>query len=211
MGRIQSTTWVVAAGLVAVAVINGLLAWLLTEAFTYSLLTREVAVSREYLQGVAIAENASETLFAQPAPSPALTRFAALVENLPGVVRANIYSEDRFIRHSTEANLIGLKFTSNEELEDSFNGGMTATLEKITANPKPEHLGLNKFAGKQFIEAYVPLNDATGKTFAVVEYYSEADNMFSELSRVRWIIVISELLAGLALLAALYGLFRGRV
>lgn len=210
MGRFASTTWILAAGLVAVAVINGLLAWLLTQAFTYSLLTREVAVSREYLQGVAAAENAGETLFAAPAPSPAMQRFAALVENIPGVVRANIYSDDRFIRYSTEANLIGLKFGNNGELEDSFNGGMTATLEEITADPKPEHLGLNKFAGKKFIEAYVPLNDATGKTFAVVEYYSEADNLFAELARVRWIIVVSELLAGLALFAALFGLFRRR-
>lgn len=210
MQRFGKMSWILAAGLVTVAAINGALSWLLSETFTVSLLTREVAISREYLQGIVDAEDNSKTLFAEPAPSPALAHFASFVENLPGVVRANVYSPDRFIRHSTEAQMIGLKFDGNEELEEVFHGGMTATFEEITADPKPEHLGLNQFAGKQFIEAYVPLNDKDGKTFAVIEYYSDAGDLLAELGRVKWIIAISELLAGLALLAALYGLFRRR-
>jgi hypothetical protein len=199
-----------ATGLVTVLVINGVLAWLLSQTFAYSLLTREVAISRDYLQSIVNAENSAAALFAEPAPSPALLHFTAIAENLPGVVRINIYSPDRFIRHSTEANLIGLKFGANHELDESFRGAMTASLEKIEIDPKPEHLGLNKFAGKQFIEAYVPLTGADGNTFAVVEYYSEADALLAELARVRRILVVSELLAGFAMLAALYGLFRKR-
>jgi two-component system, NtrC family, sensor histidine kinase HydH len=210
MQRFGKVSWILAAGLVTAAVINGALAWLLTETFAQSLLTREVAMSREFLQGIVNAEDNSKSLFAKPAPSPALTRFASFVENLPGVLRANVYSPDRFIRHSTEAQMIGLKFEGNEELEDSFKGGMTATFEEITLDPKPEHLGLNQFAGKQFIEAYVPLNDEAGNTFAVIEYYSDAGDLLAELGRVKWIIAVSELLAGLAMLAALYGLFRRR-
>ncbi len=210
MQHISKISWLLAAGLVVVAAINGALAWLLTQSFTDSLLTREVAMSREYMQAIVNTENYSEVMFAKPAPSAALTRFSGFVENLPGVVRANVYSPDLFIRHSTEAKMIGLKFGHNDELVDAFNGTMTATFEEITANPKPEHLGLNQFAGRKFIEAYLPLHSKDGKTFAVIEYYSDAEDLLTELGRMKWIIAISELLAGLALLAALYGLFRRR-
>jgi hypothetical protein len=210
MQQTGKVSWLLAAGLVTVAVVNGALAWLLMQTFTASLLTREVAMSREYLQAVVNTGNYSETMFAEPAPSPELRNLASFVENLPGVVRAIVYSPDLFIRHSTEAKMIGLKFEGNDELVDSFNGTMTATFEEITADPKPEHLGLNQFAGRKFIEAYVPLHARGGETFAVVEYYSEAEDLLAELARMKWIIAISELLAGLALLAALYGLFRRR-
>lgn len=210
MQRFGNTTWFLTAALVAVAAIHAAMAWALTGAITASLLTREVALSREYMQGIVDGEHGGTTLFAEPAPSQALTSFAKIVEALPGVVRANVYSADRFIRHSTEANLIGLKFARNAELEESFNGAMNVKLEEITATPKPEHLGLNAFEGKPFIEAYVPLHDAAGATFAVVEIYSETDGLFAEVSRIKSIIIAGELLAGIAMLAILYGLFRQR-
>jgi two-component system sensor histidine kinase HydH len=210
MKRFGKVSWLLAAGLVTVAAINGVLAYALSEVLTLSLLSREVAVSRNYLQSVSDAEDFPATLFAEPRPSPALKRLAAILEAVPGVVRANVYGPDRFIRHSTEPNLIGLKFETNGELEDGFKGEMTATLEEITADPKPEHLGLNKFAGKKFIEAYVPLSDRAGTVFAVVEYYAEADGLLGEAGQTRWIVILSELLAGLATLAALYAVFRPR-
>lgn len=210
MRRFGKMNWLLTAGLVTVAAIHAAMAWALTGAVTASLLARQVTLSREYMQGIVEAGNGGLTLFAEPAPSQALTGFAKIIEALPGVARANIYSADHFIRYSTEANLIGLKFTGNAELAESFNGGMSAKLEEISETPKPEHLGLNTFEGKPFIEAYVPLTDAEGKTFAVVELYAEAGALLAEVSHVRTIIIVAELLAGLALLAIFYGLFRRR-
>lgn len=199
-----------AVGLVLVAAIHGGLAWILTETATASLLSREVALSRQFMQGIVDGDGGAAVLFAEPAPSQTLTHFAGIIEALPGVARANVYSADRFIRYSTEANLVGLKFTGNDELEESFNGRLSAKIEAITGNPKPEHLGLNQFAGKQFIEAYMPLTDTAGKTFAVVELYAATDGLFAEVKRIRSIVMVSMVLASLLTLAVLLVLFRLR-
>ncbi len=210
MQQTGRTNWFLAVGLLLVVAVHGGLAWALTEAVTASLLTREVALSRQYMQGIVDGDGGAAALFAEPAPSPALTHFATIIEALPGVVRANVYSADRFIRYSSESNLVGLKFTGNHELEESFDGGMSAKIEEITTTPKPEHLGLNQFAGKRFIEAYVPLTDKSGATFAVVELYAGTDGLFAEVNRIKSIVMIAALLASLVMLAVLYGLFRMR-
>lgn len=207
MQRFGPRTWILAAGLVAVTLINGALALVLSRAVSDAVLAREGAVAQDYITSIVRADAMGATLFAEPRPSPALQHFASYVGNLPGVVRVNVYSPDHFIRHSTEPNLIGLKFDGNDELAAGFAGKISATLETIVFDPKPEHLGLNQFAGKPFIEAYIPVMDEAGKAIAVVELYQKPDAVLAVAERLKRIIVLSELLGGVLLLLALYALF----
>jgi hypothetical protein len=162
--------WFAASGVIAIAVVSLVLSGVLSREVTERLLVREGLVKQEFLNSILAAEMSAGQLFAQPAPSPALLSFSTHVRSLPGIVRANIYSPDGYIRHSTDANLIGVHFGDNDELAESFKGRITSAIETGEAH-KPEHLALNLLEGEQLIEAYIPVTEPGGKVAAVVEFY----------------------------------------
>ena len=181
--------WPLAAGLIALAAIHAGLATRISTVLTQRYLQREAEVTQEFLSSILADEGTAADLFTTPAPSAALTSFGAHVRSLPGIVRANIYAPDGFIRHSTEANLIGVHFQDNAELAESFNGKLVANLEDFSKG-KDEHIALNAGGSKQLIEAYIPVTDEAGKIAAVVEFYRR-DTVIGEtaanITRMVWI------------------------
>lgn len=161
----------VAAGIVAVLIVHAGLSHIVTQAVTERFLDHEGRVKQEFLNSFLADGATAGQLFADPAPSPALAAFAAHVRSLPGVVRANIYSPDGFIRHSTEPNLLGVHFGDNDELARSFEGKITSAIEVAGDSGKSEHLALNQRDGEPLIEAYIPVIGAEGAVVAVVEFY----------------------------------------
>jgi two-component system, NtrC family, sensor histidine kinase HydH len=206
--------WLMALGLLGILLINGVLASVLSRSVAESLVQREAQVTQEFLNSIIASEGTAADLFVAPAPSPALASFASHVRSLPGTVRANIYSPDGFIRHSTEGNLVGVQFRDNEELKESFAGAAISKLETISESNKPEHLALNQFAGEQLIEAYIPVVDAAGKVVTVVEFYRKATAVKATLDDITakiWIAAaLNALILILGMLAAIV-LSKGRV
>lgn len=194
--------WLIVASLLLIAAIHAGLAQILTRSVTSRILQREGDVAQEFLDGVIAAENGGDHLFDTPAPSPALTSFAAHVQSLPGTARANIYSLDGFIRYSSEKNLIGLQFKDNEELLESAKGLLITSLEAVSDSDKPEHLAMNRFTGEELIEAYIPVKDASGKVVAVVEFYREPTMVKETLADITRVIWLAAALSGLILIAA---------
>lgn len=183
------TLWFAAAGVIAIVAVNFVLANVLSRMVSERLLEREGQVKQEFLNSILAAEASADKLFAQPAPSAALLSFSTHVRSLPGIMRANIYSPDGYIRHSTEANLIGVHFGDNDELEESFKGRVTSAIETMEAD-KPEHLALNLLAGDQLIEAYIPVLQPDGKVAAVVEFYRKdawVQDTVSAIERSIWL------------------------
>lgn len=162
--------WFAGAGVIAIVVMSLVLSAVLGRTVTERILIREGLVKQEFLNSILAAEDSADQLFAQPAPSKALISFSTHVRSLPGIVRANVYSPDGYIRHSTDANLIGVHFAGNQELAESFKGKITSVIETGQAG-KQEHLALNLLAGEQLIEAYIPVLQSDGKVAAVVEFY----------------------------------------
>jgi two-component system, NtrC family, sensor histidine kinase HydH len=158
-------------GIAAILVTHYLVAQWLGRTITDGMLAREGQVKQEFLSSILAAEHGETQLFAEPRPSPALVSFAAHVTSLPGIMRANIYSPDGFIRQSTEANMIGLNFSGNDELKAAFDGKITSALEVIRASGKAEHLALTQLEGEKLIEAYIPVAAPDGKIVTVVEFY----------------------------------------
>ena len=147
-------------------------------------------MAQEFLNSILAAESSADTLFAQPQPSPSLQSFGAHVRSLPGIVRANIYSPDGFIRHSSEANLVGVHFSDNSELAEAFSGKITSALEEIQVSGKSEHLALSQLEGDHLIESYVPVTSPSGSVIAVVEFYrkdSWIGPMVESMNRGFWI------------------------
>jgi len=197
--------WLIAASILAIVAVNAVLALVLTRSVTDSLLMREGQVAQEFLNSIVASEGSADVLFAAPAPSAALSSFGSHVRSLPGTVRANIYSPDGFIRQSTEANLVGLQFKDNEELVSSFGGQIIAKLEEVSDSSKGEHLALNRMAGEEVVEAYIPVNGPDGKVVAVVEFYRSATvvkAMAQSIGRTIW---IAAGISGVILFLALAG------
>ena len=195
--------WLLVTSLALIAAIHAGLALLLTNTVTDRFLLREGELAQQFLNGVLKAENSGSHLFDTPAPSAALQSFSHHVENLPGTVRANVYSLDGFIRFSTERNLIGLQFPDNEELTEAAKGQLISKLDKAFDNDKPEHLAINRFKGDELVEAYIPVNDVDGKIVAVVEFYREPELMKQTVADIRRIIWAAAGLSGLILFVAL--------
>ena len=167
------------AALVVVAAIHWGLGTAVTQLVTERYLQREGRLSQEFLEGILATEVHPQDLFTQPYPSPTLTSFAAHVRQLPGIVRANVYSPDGFIRHSTEANLVGVQFKDNTELNGAFGGQLVVNLMSSTEAGKDEHLALGDMGGNRLIEAYIPVSDTGGTIVAVVEFYRK-DGIIAE-------------------------------
>ena len=198
-----------AAGIAAIIAVNFGLSVVLSQSITERLLHGEGLVKQEFLNSILTAENSAGELFSPPAPSAALLSFSAHVRSLPGIVRANVYSPDGFIRHSTDPNLVGVNFSGNEELAEGFAGKISAVLETVDSSGKAEHLALNQLGGERLIEAYIPVKGPDGKVAAVVEFYqkdSVLKEMVSSLERSIWTAAaLSSAILTLVLLIALRG------
>ena len=188
-----------AIGIIAILGVNYLLSQRLSTALTDGMLAREGEVRQEFLSSILAAEHGEGALFTQPGPSPALVSFSEHVRGLPGLVRANIYSPDGFIRYSTDANLIGVQFADNTELAEAFDGKIISGLETKTASDKSEHLALSQISGEKLIEAYIPVAGADGKIVTVVEFYRKDAWIASTVSDVGRSFLLSSLL-GIAVL-----------
>lgn len=197
--------WLAAAGLAAVIAIHAVLALVLSRQMTAGLLAREGEVTQEFLSGILAASGDPENLFAEPAPSPELSSFATHIKTLPGIIRANIYAPDGFIRHSTEANLMGLQFKDNMELTESFAGHLVAKIEDASSASKDERLGLGRMPGEQFVEAYVPVKAPDGKVVAVVEFYRDAGRVQAAVASATRTIWLAAAASALILFLALAG------
>jgi hypothetical protein len=199
----QMRFWLVVAGVVAIAAIHYGLATRIGTILTDRYLTRETQVAQEFLSGILAAEGTADQLFNAPAPSAALVAFGSHVRSIPGIVRANIYAPDGFIRHSTEANLVGVHFSDNPELEESFTGKPVAKLEHMGESSKDEHLALNRTDADTLIEAYVPVPDATGRVVTVVEFYRRDTAIGETVAEVTRLVWVSAAASGLIFIAGL--------
>ncbi len=199
-----------AAGVSAIIAVNFGLSMILSQSITERILQGEGLVKQEFLNSILTVENGAGELFSPPAPSAALLSFSAHVRSLPGIVRANVYSPDGFIRHSTDPNLIGVNFSDNEELAEGFAGKISAVLETVESSSKAEHLALNQLSGERLIEAYIPVRGPDGKVATVVEFYqkdTELKEMVYSLERSIWMAAaLSSAILALALLIASRGL-----
>ena len=201
--------WAVLVAILVIAGIHGGLASAVSNLAARGFLKQDAATSQQFLADILAAEDQPEALFAQPSPSPTLTSFAAHVRQLPGVVRANIYSPDLFIRHSTEPNLVGVQFKDNAELTESFEGQLVAKFVDNAEAGKEEHIALGGNGGSRLIEAYIPVPDAQKRIVAVVEFYRRDENVSATLANLTRLVWLAALANGLVLLVVVW-LFRRR-
>lgn len=174
------------------------------------MLEREVTLTRDFLQSVIEAEELGAATF-QSMPqtlSDNLAEFERHIENLPEIIRANLYAPDRTVIWSTDPGIVGQRFTDNDELEEALAGRMLSETVSTAGDVKTEHAALQTGSMRYYIEAYVPLTGSDGKVIAVAELYKVPGALEAVLQPGRVYICSGVAAGALILFAALFWIVR---
>lgn len=138
----------------------------------------------------------------------ARSEFLDHLAHLPDSLLISIYSPQRTVIWSTNAQLIGKNFLNDEALEAAFSSKDRVSTKYNSADEvRPEQQFLHP-PKMFFIESYIPLVDNMGNTLAVVEIYKEPFDLIERLNRGHWIIWLSTALGGVLLYFGLYWIVR---
>lgn len=201
--------WFAVTAFAAIAAIFTLSAIWVADFITRTLLERESEVSQEFLESIVRVEGPAVFIDVDPAAPPrALQEFAKHILSMPGILRANIHAADHRILWSTEAQLIGQRFESNDELDQALRGLRVTEIGTLPDPEKLEHVALG--ASGHFIEAYIPIRSGgpQPRVLGVVELYKVPTALDEAIQEGRRIVWGGALLAALVLFASLYGIVQ---
>jgi signal transduction histidine kinase len=208
--------WFSLVSLIAIIIVGSVCGWILTRYLTGQMLLRDAEVSREFLESIATTEKTRDYLqpFAPPPPPEALALFVEHLPTLPDVVRANLYAYDRTVLWSTDSQIVGRKFETNEELDRAFTGEIVIESGRLAVTQKKaEHLGLAEEAKKTgfnyFVETYLPIRDQSGeKVLAVVEVYKFPRPLIEAIDEGVFLVWMTSAGSGLCLYLTFFGIVR---
>src|SRR5215471_6510575 len=208
--------WFSLVSLIAIIIIGSVCGWILTRYLTAQMLLRDAEVSREFLESIATTEKTRDYLqpFAPPPPPEALELFVEHLPTLPDVVRANLYAYDRTVLWSTDSEIIGRKFQTNDELDRAFTGEIVIESGRLAVSQKKEeHIGLAEQTAKTgfnyFVETYLPIRDESGeKVLAVVEIYKFPRALIAAIDAGVFLVWMTSAGSGLCLYPAFFGIVR---
>jgi signal transduction histidine kinase len=198
--------------LVAMFTIGGLSGVIFGNYLAENLLRRDAEVSQAFLQSMAEVEGGAELFRDTEAGIKPLLReqvygLPELVDHIatmPAVVRANLYSDTGQVIWSTQANLLGKRFTVNHELEDALDGKTVFELKDIKEEQKAEYAEFGSDISR-LVENYLPIFDESdGSVAAVVEIYKAPKILFDEIESALLLVWFSVAGATLFLYASLF-------
>ena len=198
--------WFAALGLVSIAAISAASGWLLSRFLTERMLQQEARLTQEVIDSIVHVEKA-ESYFTDGVhgAAPEFRVFFNYLEQLPDVLRANLYSRRRTLIWSSDAALIGRQFNDNPELEQALRGIVVAHGGE---RAKREHADLDE-RYRYFVEVYSPVSQETGgEVIGVVELYKTPQALFEAIHAGQRAVWIGAALSGLFLYAALFWMVR---
>src|SRR5215831_3288846 len=208
--------WFSIVSLVVIIVVGTVGGWILTRYLTRQMLLRDAEVTGEFLESIAATQKMRDYLqpFAPPPPPEALALFVEHLPTLPDVVRANLYAYDRTVLWSTDSEIIGRKFETNDELDRAFTGEIVIESGRLAVTQKKaEHVGLAAETAKTgfnyFVETYLPIRDDSGeKVLAVVEIYRFPRALIAAIDEGVFLVWMTSAASGLCLYLAFFGIVR---
>jgi hypothetical protein len=121
----------------------------------------------------------------------------------PRIIRMKVWSKDQVVLWSNLSEIIGQRFPDNDEVKDAYDGEVVLAIEE----QKAEHISERQFTS--LAEIYVPIQDAGGKTFGVLEIY-EPSSVVDDPARAK-VMPAAEAAAAVTLVAyALYAVWAVR-
>ena len=173
-----------AAGAVSIALFSLAMALMLSRFIESRMLERDGALSRDFVQSIFNTQKVSGVFHGRDeVTSPEFTEFVAHLAAMPDVLRANVYTRDRRVLWSSRAEIIGLQFDHNDELDEALAGRLVV---HVVAGPekeaKPEHILLGGTSDR-YVENYVPVRDkASGEVRGVIELYRGPVALFDAIA-----------------------------
>ena len=184
-------------------------ATLLSRFVSSALIQQDADLSRDFVESVVLAEH-SQHLFDPPYAQhrAELESMFNHVANMPDVLRANIYSADRTILWSSNAELIGQRYERNPDLDEALEGVVTAEsgIADHESYAKPERATMAQ-GTTYFVESYLPIRHVD-KVVGVVEIYKTPRRLFQTIHTMQFWIWLGAVLSGIFLYAALFWMVR---
>ncbi|MCB1915886.1 MAG: GHKL domain-containing protein [Rhodocyclaceae bacterium] len=203
--------WFAIVGLISIATISALAGWALSRFVSHELLQQEGELTQQFVQTLVSTERSLQSYFAYGEAEDSLELELAMshISRMQDMLRANVYNTDRRVIWSSDRQLEGKTFGSNDELDDALSGMLVVHPEVHHEHGgKAEHTNLEKRADL-FVEIYVPVRDpVSGSVVGAIEFYKNPQPLFHALQRMRTYIALGAALAGGFLYVALAGLVR---
>lgn len=204
--------WFSALSLLCIVLIGTLLSIILSRFLTEHMIWRDAVISKEFIDSLVLTEHIWSN-FIDPYGGDAkanLKEFSSHITNLPGVLRAHVYAQDRTVIWSTNKNFIGTKLGPNPELEEAFAGVLMVELSSVGMDDKAEHTNFPaETIGSQVIEFYIPIGDRTsGSVVGVVELYKRPESLFTAIDEGKRLLWISITGSGALLYFTLFWIVR---
>lgn len=122
----------------------------------------------------------------------------------PDVFRIKIWDTDSRVIFSDDRSIIGKKFPDDKELVSSLGGNVEVVIQDATS---PENAG--EIGHGQFFEEYVPVYfGGNASPAGVVEIYSNLDEVYALISKIRTIISLAMFCAALGAFLIIWFLFQ---
>jgi len=131
--------------------------------------------------------------------------FAAAIRDIseiPQFLRIKFYDRQGRIIWSDEPKLVGVRFTTNPDLDRALKGEVVAQYSRLSREENVYERGFN-----YVLEAYIPLYFGNPEVFAVAEVYYGVDELFERIASTRvaiWIIILTSFLALHLLLSKIF-------
>ena len=169
-----------------------------------------MAVSSEFIQSVSLINN-PEAYFKGSTnieDKSAVEEFFSHVIGIPDVFRATVFDADFRIIWSNDDNIIGKRFSDNDELKIAYSGESIFSWGVTDEHAKQEHVFLPADV-EQFVESYIPVWDENHeRVIGVVELYKSPRALFETLNRGELLVASVSLLGGLILYLLLFWVVR---
>ena len=175
-----------------------------------NMLAREMAVSSEFIQSVSLINNPEEYFEGSTniEDKSAVEEFFNHVIGIPDVFRATVFNADFQIIWSNDKNIIGKRFSDNDELKIAYSGESIFSWGVTDEHAKQEHVFLPDDV-EQFVESYIPVwDEKRERVIGVVELYKSPRALFETLNRGELLVASVSLLGGLILYLLLFWVVR---
>lgn len=176
-GRFGLRPWFAAISLFSISLLAIVGATVFSRMMTARMLAQEGTLTMEFVQSTFLVEKPSFFFDTAPGSSPPTSQGILMhLANLPDVLRANVYTADKLLLWSSDANLIGKRFPVNPELDRALAGQLVVD-EKNDADAmaeKSEHADLEVRDDDFPIEIYVPVwDEKRTRVLGAVELYKQ--------------------------------------
>ena len=199
--------------LLAITVISSISGYFLFRYLSHHLLERDMIISAEFIQSVSLINNPDPFFKGEVSirDNPQIEEFFNHITRIPDVLRATVYNTLGTVIWSDNKQIVGKRFTDNDELEQALTGKPVFARETVTGQDnieKSEHSFLPDHV-TEFVESYLPVWDYDHENvIGVLELYKAPTALFSALTRGKWLVFTISLLGGLLLYAVLFWVVR---